>query len=198
VLWVALAAEPRDRPAWALENVLVVGLLLALWLLRRRVAISLAAWSMTLLFLALHAVGAHYTYTQTPYHQWLDAMPAVSGVLLGGRNNYDRFVHFAGGLLLTSLVRQVAAQLTPMRIGFSHLFALMWIMSASLSYEFLEWAVAVVFGGELGAAYLGTQGDEWDAHKDMALATLGALVSTCASLLWHRSNGLVPATGSRR
>ena len=38
-------------------------------------------------------------------------------------------------------------------------------------------ATAAAFGGELGAAYLGTQGDVWDAHKDMALAGLGALVA---------------------
>ena len=33
------------------------------------------------------------------------------------------------------------------------------------------------FGGELGQAYLGTQGDIWDAQKDMALALLGSVVA---------------------
>ena len=44
-------------------------------------------------------------------------------------------------------------------------------------FELLEWGAATIFGGDLGAAYLGTQGDVWDAHKDMALASLGALVA---------------------
>jgi putative membrane protein len=44
-------------------------------------------------------------------------------------------------------------------------------------YELVEWAAAEVVGGELGQAYLGTQGDVWDAHKDMALASFGALIA---------------------
>jgi putative membrane protein len=44
-------------------------------------------------------------------------------------------------------------------------------------YELIEWLSAVMFGGDLGAAFLGSQGDEWDAQKDMALASLGALIA---------------------
>ena len=44
-----------------------------------------------------------------------------------------------------------------------------------------------MFGGELGQAYLGTQGDVWDAHKDMALASLGALLAMgiTAAINWR-------------
>jgi putative membrane protein len=48
-------------------------------------------------------------------------------------------------------------------------------------YELIEWGAAVGFGGELGAAYLGTQGDVWDAHKDMALASVGAALAMTAT-----------------
>jgi putative membrane protein len=44
-------------------------------------------------------------------------------------------------------------------------------------YELVEWIAAVSLGGDLGQAYVGTQGDVWDAHKDMALASLGALIA---------------------
>jgi putative membrane protein len=61
-------------------------------------------------------------------------------------------------------------------------------MSTSMLFELIEWFVAEVFGGDLGVAYLGTQGDVWDAHKDMALASLGALVAmTATALLNSRS-----------
>jgi len=50
-------------------------------------------------------------------------------------------------------------------------------MSTSMLFELFEWGAAEWFGGDLGIAYLGTQGDVWDAHKDMALASLGALVT---------------------
>ena len=50
-------------------------------------------------------------------------------------------------------------------------------MATSMMFELFEWGAAVIVGGDLGAAYLGTQGDIWDAHKDMALASCGALIS---------------------
>jgi len=60
-----------------------------------------------------------------------------------------------------------------------YLFPLLVVMSTSLLFELIEWAAAVIFGGDLGMAYLGTQGDIWDSHKDSLLATLGALISSC-------------------
>jgi putative membrane protein len=62
-------------------------------------------------------------------------------------------------------------------------------MSSSLLYELIEWGAAVVYGGDLGAAFLGTQGDEWDAHRDMALAGLGGLIAILGILAinsWRR------------
>jgi putative membrane protein len=57
-----------------------------------------------------------------------------------------------------------------------YLMPVFFVMSHSVLYEIVEWLAAEVFGGDLGAAYLGTQGDEWDAQKDMALATAGAVL----------------------
>ena len=50
-------------------------------------------------------------------------------------------------------------------------------MSSSMFYELVEWAAAELFSGDLGQAFLGTQGDVWDAHKDMAIASVGALLA---------------------
>lgn len=63
------------------------------------------------------------------------------------------------------------------------------IVFISTLYELLEWLVAVLFHPELGMAFLGTQGDVWDAHKDTALAMTGALINMafCRSYttLWY-------------
>ena len=56
-------------------------------------------------------------------------------------------------------------------------------MSTSALYELIEWAAAEVFGGDLGVTYVGTQGDPWDAQKDMALAAAGALIALIATAL---------------
>jgi putative membrane protein len=47
-------------------------------------------------------------------------------------------------------------------------------------YEIIEWGAALVFGGDLGQAYLGTQGDIWDGQKDMALAFAGTAITLIA------------------
>ena len=52
------------------------------------------------------------------------------------------------------------------------------VLAFSCIYELIEWGIAVIFGGDLGVAYLGSQGDIWDAQKDMALAGLGAVISS--------------------
>lgn len=45
---------------------------------------------------------------------------------------------------------------------------------------------ALVFGGEFGQAYLGTQGDVWDAQKDSAMALSGALAAAALAVAWAR------------
>jgi putative membrane protein len=47
----------------------------------------------------------------------------------------------------------------------------------------LEWWATEILGEGQGAAYLGAQGDEWDAQKDMALATLGSIITMTAVYL---------------
>ena len=57
------------------------------------------------------------------------------------------------------------------------LFTFTMVITISTFYEMLEWLAVIVLHPELGSAFLGTQGDVWDAHKDTLAATLGALVN---------------------
>jgi putative membrane protein len=99
------------------------------------------------------------------------------------RNNYDRVVHFSYGLLLAYPIREVFLRIADVRGFWGYFLPLDVTMSTSMTYELIEWAAAVYLGGDLGMAYLGTQGDVWDGHKDMALASLGALTSMIATAL---------------
>jgi putative membrane protein len=92
-------------------------------------------------------------------------------------------VHFCYGLLLAYPIREIFLRVANVLGFWGYFLPLDLTMSTSMLYELIEWAVAVVFGGKLGAAYLGTQGDEWDAQKDMALASLGALTAMCITAL---------------
>ncbi|HWA14621.1 MAG TPA: DUF2238 domain-containing protein, partial [Burkholderiales bacterium] len=84
---------------------------------------------------------------------------------------------FAYGLLLAYPIREVFLRVIQLKGFWGYFFPLDITMSTSMLYELVEWGAASFFGGDLGQAYLGTQGDVWDAHKDMALASLGAVIA---------------------
>jgi putative membrane protein len=89
-------------------------------------------------------------------------------------------VHFLYGALLVHPIRELVVRATGLRGFWSYFVPFDLTMSTSATYELIEWGAAAVFGGDLGVAYLGTQGDPWDAQKDMSLAALGAVLSTLA------------------
>lgn len=177
--FAVLAISPHDRKDWLLENALVVLFVGAMFASYRKLVLSRISYFLIYLFLSLHLVGAHYTYSEVPYDEWFAALTGGSlNEMLGWeRNNFDRVVHFCYGLLLAYPVREVFLRVVRLHGFWGYLFPLDITMSTSMLYELIEWGAAAVFGGELGQAYLGTQGDIWDAHKDMALASLGALVA---------------------
>ena len=74
-------------------------------------------------------------------------------------------------------MREFYVRVVDARGVWGYLLPLGFVMWTSMIYELIEWGAAVVFGGDLGMNYLGTQGDIWDAHWDMLLATLGALIA---------------------
>ncbi len=178
--WVIMAIDPHSRADWLLENVLVVFAVLLLVFTYRAFPLSRISYTCIFAFLMLHTLGSHYTYAEVPYQQWLP-------VFEGGRNHFDRLVHFLYGLLLAYPIREVFLRIANVRGFWGYFLPLDLTMSTSMLYELIEWGAAAMFGGDLGAAYLGTQGDVWDAHKDMALASLGALLAMFATAFVNRS-----------
>ena len=185
LLWVPLAMAPFDRKDWILENVLLLAALAFLAATVRAFPLSRISYSLIFIFLCLHTIGAHYTYAEVPYDAWMTKLTGHSFNSLVGweRNNFDRVVHFSYGLLLAYPVREMFLRIANVRGFWGYFMPLDLTMSTSMLYELIEWAAAEYFGGDLGMAYLGTQGDVWDAHKDMALASLGALIAMCVTAL---------------
>jgi len=188
IAWIGLAIAPLYRHDWMLENVLpliAVALLVSTYRWRR---FSNFTYTMLFLFMLLHAVGAHYTYAKVPYDEWLHA---VSGQRLGDwfgwrRNHFDRLVHFLYGAMLFPLCWELFCRHINGR-AWQYLLIGAFLMSHAGIYEAIEWLAAEFFGGDLGVAYLGTQGDQWDAQKDMALALLGTLLAMLiTALAGHR------------
>jgi putative membrane protein len=170
-IWVAAAIAPKYRSDWLLENLLVFAFVPLLVLTYRRFRFSNVSYLLIALFLALHAYGAHYTYAETPLGFWLRDALGLS------RNHYDRIVHFSYGLLLSYPLCELGRRVLRLKRFWAYLIPLLVVLAMSASYEIVESWVARIASPELGAAYLGTQGDEWDAQKDMALAMVGSLLA---------------------
>jgi putative membrane protein len=172
-VWTVCAISPNDRTDWLLENLLTfagVGYLLATF---RGFRFSDRSYVQLTVFLILHAIGGHYTYSLVPAGDWMKDALGLE------RNHFDRVVHFAFGLLMLRPMRELGFRNDP-RLG---RYAKLYFSTAgvglwSMAYEVLEWLVAAIVDPAAGAAYLGTQGDIWDAQKDMGLALLGAFVAS--------------------
>ena len=180
------AHYPSD---WLMENALVLLALAFFAATYRRFPLSRVSYTLLFVFLCLHEVGAHWTYSEVPYDDWTRVLFGRSLNELCGfqRNHFDRLVHFSYGLLLAYPIREVFLRVAEAKGFWGYFLPLDVVMSTSLVYELIEWAAAVGIGGDLGQAYLGTQGDIWDAHKDMLLATCGALLamSITAAINWR-------------
>jgi len=179
VIWSLLAISPSHRDDWALENLLVLVFGIVLVLTAKTLPLSRISYTLIFVFLCLHEIGAHYTYAEVPYDRWFESLFGVTFNSLVGwqRNNFDRVIHVSYGLLLAYPIREVFQRIANASGFWAYFLPLDLTMSTSMLFELFEWVAASLFGGDLGVAYLGTQGDVWDAHKDMALASLGAVIA---------------------
>lgn len=178
--WVVMAIAPRDRSDWLLENLLVflvVGFLLVTY---RRFPLSNLSYLLITIFMTLHAVGAHYTYEHAAPGYWLKDLFGLK------RNHFDRLVHFSFGLLLTYPLWEALQRVVQTTRFWAYFLPFTIVLAASSLFEKLEFIVAQIVSPELGTAYLGTQGDVWDAQKDMTLAMLGALLCLLIMLVAQR------------
>ncbi len=171
LVWVWAAIEPSYRHDWLLENYLVFIFVPLLLLLSHWLRLSSLSYTLITAFMILHVIGSHYTYSEVPFgyalQDWLGA----------DRNMYDRLVHFSFGLLLAYPIREVFVRITKAK-GFWALYLPVELTFAfSAIYEIIEWLTARNVDLSAGLAFLGAQGDVWDAQKDMLLAGIGAVIA---------------------
>jgi putative membrane protein len=177
VLRSALGAHAMGT--WLLENTPVALGLLFLWATYRLMPLSRVSYTLIFLFYCLHETGAHWTYAQVPYDDWWRSLfgTTLNHQLGYERNHFDRLVHFSYGLLIAYPIREIFLRLVSVRGFWGYFLPLDATLSTSAFYELLEWATAAVVGSDASNDFLGSQGDVWDAQKDMALAGLGALIA---------------------
>lgn len=170
-VWLFAAIEPLFPFDWFLENLLIFLFAAILIFSYRRMPLSDLSYILITVFASLHTLGSHYTYAETPFGFWMQDLFGFE------RNHYDRVVHFSFGLLLSYPLGEIIKRKTSLRSAWTSIFTLTSVMAFSEGYEILEWLTATVVDPAAALAFLGTQGDEFDAQKDSGLAATGAVIS---------------------
>lgn len=170
-VWAWSAYHPLFPHDWLLENYLVFAWVPVIIITGRYFRLSNVSYTLITIFMCLHLIGAHYTYAEVPFGEtlkdWFNA----------DRNMYDRLVHFSYGFLLAYPIREVFVRLARARGFWSYFFPVDITFAFSAVYEIIEWRSAANVAPELGLAFLGSQGDVWDAQKDMMLAGIGSIIT---------------------
>lgn len=189
VLAVAIAfasIHPLELSSYILHQVGTVFMLVTLIICLYKIGLNLISFMLYIGFLLIHILGAHYLYSYVPYNEWsmqylnLDLNQSLGWT----RNMYDRFVHLAYGLLLYPFFYRLFEVWLPQLSKLTlFLLVIQFMMASSLIYEWIEWFIAMGLSPEDAENYNGQQGDIWDAHQDMLLATVGAIITGIACLL---------------
>ncbi|MDY0144397.1 MAG: DUF2238 domain-containing protein [Kiritimatiellia bacterium] len=172
-----LAIHPVSRPTWWSENITVwVVLAPIVWLYIRGIRFSNTAYVLMSVLIYLHTIGGHYTFAEVPFAwvtEWLGAQ----------RNHFDRLAHFTVGFYAFPIMEYIEGRDYSRNRGFSIVFALAAILAIAGLFEIVEWLYAAASDPVAGAEFLGSQGDIWDAQKDMLADGLGA-VAACLAYGW--------------
>lgn len=191
VLVVAIASiHPLEFESYLLHQAGTLFMLIALLIAFKKIGLNYFSFCLYLAFLFIHIIGAHYLYSYVPYNQWIlyffnfDLNQSMGW----SRNMYDRLVHFAYGLLLYPFIYRCFQVWLPNTKPFSlFLLVIQFVMASSVFYELLEWGLSIGLSPEDAENYNGQQGDMWDAHKDMFLATIGAILTGIIQLVKQKT-----------
>ncbi|MCG9750907.1 DUF2238 domain-containing protein [Vibrio brasiliensis] len=169
ILLVFSAIAPSSRAVWIAEIIPAVMIFIGIWAISLQYRFSNTAYLLMFVWLSLHTIGAKYTFAEVPF-DWFNQLIDSS------RNNFDRVAHYSIGLYAYPIAEYLIAK-KKMAFGYALAFALFAIMALAAGYEIIEWWYAALAGGDEGIAFLGSQGDIWDAQKDMLMDTLGAITA---------------------
>jgi putative membrane protein len=171
VLVLTLVFCRAGRLNWLLELGPALFGYLALAVTYRRFRLSNLCYVMVFLHTLVLAYGGYYTYAETPLGNWAKETFHLA------RNHYDRLGHLALGFFPVCIIREVLLRVTPLRRGGWFTFIVLSVVLAIAAFwEFIEWGSTYVFAADVGQAFLGSQGDPWDAQWDMLLGLVGGAV----------------------
>lgn len=181
IVFIIGAINPYARDVWFVENLTVVAVLIPIIIMYfRGLRFSNLSYVLMAVFIFLHTIGGHYTFERVPFG-------FIEDLFGFERNMYDRFAHFTVGFYAFPIVEYLITRKIIAKRWVAYLFGIFAIMSVAALYEIIEWIYAISSDPAAGIAVLGSQGDIWDAQKDMLCDTLGAVVAVIGYALLRRN-----------
>jgi putative membrane protein len=166
---VVLGIAPVDRKVWWAENLTAwIPIAVVCLLYWRKVCFSNTAYLLMWLFFTLHTIGGHFTFANVP-------MQTVTDLCAFQRNHYDRICHFLVGVFAYPAMEYFDRNNLIRGRTLMFILTVLGIFGFAAIFEIIEWIYAVVADPEAGIMFLGSQGDVWDAQKDMLADGLGAI-----------------------
>ena len=172
IFWLILAISPSNREIWFTENILTFLFIPLLIYTYKKFRLTNLSYTFIFIFMILHTIGSHYSYAEVPLFNKVQDSFNLS------RNHYDRIVHFLFGFIFFAPIYEVLTRKLKLSKSYSLLFAFLLVTSLKGIYEVLEYLYYVFRESKVFSdAFLGSQGDIWDAQKDMLLGIIGSLIA---------------------
>ena len=172
--FVALGIKPYNRGVWIAENIPIVLIVLFLTASYRRFKFSNTSYLLMSALVFLHTIGGYYTFERVPFGFATDVFGFT-------RNHYDRIAHFSVGFYAYPVAEYLRRKGLTASKGLMAFAGITAIFTVAAVYEIIEWLYSVSADPAAGIAFLGSQGDIWDAQKDMLSDGQGAV---CAALFF--------------
>ena len=171
ILFAILAINPYDRTTWIVENLPIVLIVLILALTYKKFQFTNTSYIMMAFLIFFHTIGGHYTFERVPFD-------SITNLFHFSRNHFDRMAHFTVGFYAYPIAEILYRKKLVKSKWVLFLFPIFAIFTVAANYEIIEWIYAALSNPAAGAAFLGSQGDIWDAQKDMLADGLGAIFAT--------------------
>lgn len=184
IYFCILGISPYSRPVWLVENMPIVPIVLFLALTYRKFQFSNMSYIMMSFLIFMHTFGGHFTFERVPF-------AFITNFFGFQRNHYDRIAHFTVGFYAFPVAEYIQRKKLSNSLALTLLFSVFSICTVALLYEIFEWGYAVSADPTAGIAVLGSQGDIWDAQKDMLADTLGAVVAAISFYMVHKRKTMI-------
>ncbi len=179
LLFGICAIGPYGRAVWWAENLPIIVLVGAIIWMRRYHQFTHLSYLFMSFLIVMHTIGGHYTFERVPFG-------LVTEMFGFERNHYDRLAHFSVGFYAYPIAEILLKKRLVSSAVVLAMFPIFAIFTVAGAYEVFEWIYAISADASAGIAVLGSQGDIWDAQKDILADGLGSLCAVAVFFYVNR------------